>query len=135
MKKSGRNLGKLTKACSEMLAISKKYGYLWDEEGIWKFSLTACPAKSIPIACGFIAQDENFSIYIERDSERFVFKGKNFCYNHEGYSAEEAALTIKDYFASYKYMDIKHLRENFDISLRNVLGRYIAKKELEKITF
>jgi hypothetical protein len=136
-KEKARKLSELTTFCSEALNVSRKYAYLWDEEGIWREheyeDIWNKKNPALHITSGFIAQDESFNIYITRRDNEFVFKGRNFCYNHEGFGAEEAALTIKDYFGTYTHMSPKELRERFYSSLTEVLGKYMAKKELEKI--
>jgi hypothetical protein len=129
MKKRDKSLDELIAVCSEMLEVSRKYGYLWEEDDIWKLG------KGISVAHGFIAQDETFNIYIAKRGDKYVFAGRNFCEGHEGYDAAEAALTIKDYFSTYNRMGTDNLRENFYNSLTDVLGKHLAKEELKKIKF
>jgi len=132
MVKKGDNISSLTKVLNEILLISKKFSYLWDEEDIWKEDEDdKYPKKLLPLIFGFIAQDETFDIYITKKGKRFVFDGKNFCNNETGYNAKQASSTIKNYFSGYNISPEK-LREAFYGSLEKPLGKYLAKKTLEK---
>lgn len=135
MAKKEGGLAELTKACSEILRVSKEYSYLWDDNEIWKRDEEdKYPEKELGIACGSIAQDEMFHIYIRKEGNGFVFDGKNFCDNDKGYEARKAARVIKNGFSGFN-MTADSLKEGFYDSLKKVLGRYLAKKGLEKIKF
>lgn len=135
MEKRDKDLAKLTKVCNEALRVSRKYSYLWDDEDIWKENEEdKHPEKVLHIAHGFIAQDESFNIYITKRGKKFVFDGRNFCGNDEGYGAREAALEIRTCFNTYG-ITADEVRKQFYSSLKGILGKYIGKKGLEKIKF
>ncbi len=136
MERKNSSLAGLIKACGEMLRVSKKYAHLWDEEDIWKRDENdKYPEKALCIAWGFIEQDESFNIYITKKDNKFVFVGKSFLYDDEknGLGARQAALRIKNSFGSYSNMDADAIRRRFYSSLKKPLGKYLGKKELEKI--
>lgn len=144
MAKKDNSLAGLTKVCNEMLRASEKYSYLWDDNEIWKENenderdYEDDEEKLLHITGGFIAQDETFSIYIRRtDKNKFVFDGENFCKNEEkdGINARQAARRIKYWYGRFTGMTADELRKDFYDSLKKPLGRYLAKKGLEKIKF
>ncbi|MDD5192659.1 MAG: hypothetical protein PHH54_04840 [Candidatus Nanoarchaeia archaeon] len=133
MQKRDRDLIELTKVFKEILKVSNEYSYLWDDEEVWKEDeKDKSPEKILYIAWGFIAQDETFHVYISKKGKKFVFDGKNFCDNDQGYGAREAALEIINHFNNY-HITADELRKAFYSSLKKPLGRYLAKKTLEKI--
>lgn len=124
--KKDKDLAELTKVCSEVLRVSRKYSYLWDESDIWK------RGKQILLDWGYTAPDETYSIEVRKKGNRFVFGvgGKNFSGDCKGLVGKEAALKMREYG-----MTADELRETFYSSLKEVLGRYIGKRGLEKIKF
>jgi hypothetical protein len=127
MTKRDKDLAELTKTCKEILTVSKKYSYLWDDDKIWR------EEKKIYIASGFIAQDESFNIYVTKRNNKLVFGGRNFCDIPGGYNAKKAALEIKSHANTYGIIPAEDLREQFYCELEKPLGNYLAKKALEKI--
>lgn len=134
-----KTLEELTYACNRMKSACEKYFYLWKEDDIWKKDNVDSEQrisesdKLLYLAYGWIAQDENFHIYITRKQEKFVFDGKNFCYDNKGYDALEAAKKINGMSQKYRGMDSESLLESFYESLKKPLGKYLANKEIEKI--
>jgi hypothetical protein len=119
MKKRKNNLAALTKACNDILELSKKYSHIWRN-------------NSIPLVWGFIAQDETFYINVSKYGNNFVYDGKNFCNKKEGMGAKKAALEINTTYKNYKITP-KSLKESFREELRKNLGEYLAEKELEDL--
>jgi len=124
--KKVRKFGELTKAFSEILRVSEKYSYLFDEglieEGI------------LNIGGGWIAQDERFSINVGKYGSKFLIGGNNFDYEGEGLSSRKAALRIKNHFSTFTGLEANDLRKRFYLSLGEPLGKYLARKELSDLT-
>jgi len=125
MVKKRSDVGELAKAFDEILKVSKKYSYLWDE-GFVEGDINFCN--------GWIAQDEIFSIGVGKYHDKFKIGGKNFAYNyhHEsnsGYSAKEAAQEIEKHWTEYN-INADDLKDHFYLNLQKPLGKYLAGKEL-----
>ncbi|MGD9275816.1 MAG: hypothetical protein PVJ67_01440 [Candidatus Pacearchaeota archaeon] len=127
-----KNLTTLTKTFRDILKISKKYSYLWDNDENFKENQYNYVDKNIYLARGFIAADESFSIFITRKNKKFVFDGRGFCSNESGLNATEAAKRILMRFDGYNITEEKLRRRYFE-GLKEILSRDIARKGLKEI--
>ena len=127
MVKKESELKKLISTFEEILKVSEKHFYLFDDETIME-------GKSLDFAGGWIAQDETFSIAVEKYGDRILIGGANFeyepCQKGGGLSARQAALRIKKNFSGYN-ITAKDLKKQFYTALKEPLGKYLANKTLE----
>ncbi|MDP3026329.1 MAG: hypothetical protein Q8N63_01375 [Nanoarchaeota archaeon] len=126
-KKSG--ISELTKVFDEILRVSRKYSYLWDD-------LTLIEDKSLVFAGGWIAQDETFLISVKKYDDKLLIGGKNFSYelyglDSEGLSASQAALRINNDFSSFN-IKADDLRKKFLFCIRKASWEIFSKKNFRK---
>ena len=130
-------LVKLTRVCQEIVRISKKYSYLWDDSSLWKDDdddEEDNPDRELLLAYGWVAQDETFSIYLIRTGNQFLFSGSGLSYdNRKGLEPKDAARQINSFYRESFGLDAEELRKEFYDSLKKPLGRYFGKKGLEKL--
>ena len=122
MKNEKIKIKKLTKSCDNILKLCREYSYLWDNKLI--------EGNYLGLYSGFIARDETFHIGIEKlnDSEKFVFTGKNFDYGKKGLTGRYAAEELRNY-----NINADNLLSRFFNSLEKPLGKYLAKKEIQRL--
>lgn len=122
--KKDKDLVELTYACKEVLRMSKKHAYLWDDVSLWgdKYNRD----QGLALFHGFVAQDESYSIRIKRDGDKFTFGGKNY-YLGEKLDVDTAAQFMKECGIS-----AQELKKRFYESLKEPLGKYLVKQYFEK---
>ena len=125
--KKNKDLVELTRACKEVLRVAKKHAYLWDDVSLWGDEYNK--DQGLALFHGFIAQDESYSLNVQRESDEFFFGGKNY-YLGKRLDIDTAAQFMKDCGIS-----AQKLKKRFYESLREPLGKYLAERYLkEKIS-
>lgn len=118
MKEKKEGIGKFISACSEVLRVSKKYSYLWDDKELIDGSLA--------ILGHWWAQDEYVSVFIAKKGNKLLFSSKDF---DDNLAAKKAAHKIRGLYN----ISAKDIKEGFYSSLEKPLGKYLAREEIKKI--
>jgi hypothetical protein len=135
-KKDGGLVG-LTKACNEILRVSKEYSYLWDDNKLM-------PGGYLPIFRGTHRYSSSFDdtayeIYLGKSADdKIFFNGifSNFSGSPDSFNSSRAEDAAKEMLRltkeSKEQITPENIRNGFYSALKGPLGKYLANKQLEK---
>lgn len=122
-KKEDTGIQELINACSEVLRVSKKYTHLFDNSELIN--------GYIGILSFWYGPDDNVGFGIKKFGNKFLFSSGIFSDEIEGLGARKTAYELKNSRFKVSAEDIK---EQFYSNLEEYLGKYLARKEIKKIT-
>jgi hypothetical protein len=133
MKYKKDNLRALEEVCKEVLEVSRKHSFLWEDPRLWiedyRYFEEQYATDFEPSLClfrGFKMPDESYVINITKSDEKMEFSGKSFCEYGES-DPKKSALLLREYNISSP-----QLKRVFYSCLRAPLGRYLANKYFEE---
>lgn len=127
--KKRNGLGAMIKVCSEILKVSKKYSYLWDNPELISGALMIFEGKYS--RDNFFGGYTAYRISLQKSSNNKIFFNSDAEFGYCGTKVRKAAAEILrlEKEAEEKITPEK-LRKSFYLALKEPLGKYLAKKEL-----
>lgn len=111
------------KDLEKILKIADNFSYLWDDGA-------PLYGEKLSFTGYWVAQDEYWGMHVQRKEGKFSFTSRSNFYMGDSFFAEEAARVL----VSNGYNGTpRALVQNFKNVLKEPLGKYLAKKELDDL--